>query len=804
MKQKILLSILFSIIIISALSKMGITPSIINPANAEPKTWIVDDDGTADFTIQEAINAAGSGDTIMVLSGTYHENVNVTKTVALIGEDKNETIIDGGYTGNVIRVISSNVKIVNFTIQNSGNQSENSGIFLFNALNVTISNNTIKNNLVGVNLRSRSNNTLIIDNLMLNNLQSGIEILGNSNFNHVISNTLTNNTRGVKIDSSSFNTLYRNNFINNTKDYQARVFGGSGNKFDNGAEGNYWSDYHGADDGSPDPRTGEPRFAGDGIGDTELPACAVNDYAPLIEPWSIIRKYLVNSQVVNLCCNYTVGSFKFNQTEKQISFFITGPTGWKGFCNVTVPKALLSPNTTALEGWVVMLGSNPVTNATITTIDDSTLISFNYTLGSNPLENRVRLKIVSYYQPIYPPTASFQYLPTIATITAPVFFNDTSVSPNGTIISRLWNFGDGNTTITNATYFTHQFNQKGLFNVSLTVKDDKNGTDSITKTLFVSNINPVANFTFSPSHPKAKENINFLGNISRDDDGHVVQWLWNFGDGTSSNETNIMHAYQHAETYTVILTVWDDDKASNSTSKIVVVEKGTTSIEIGAPEVVKANRNFTIVATLYDYASRPIEGERIVFYFDGEYLANATTDFDGGAVISVRLSVVGTYQIKAEYTGSSCYFGSNVAVDVIFDPLNTTLAVNAPEDITQNEVATFYGTLKDEYGNAMYSATIRFYIYNGSSWEEIGDVSTNQSGIASINYTPQQIGQFKLKAVFEGTSIYFASESNEASFSVVTKETPKETDYRFYIIATIAIVVIVIGAIIIWKRKQKP
>ena len=59
----------------------------IQPAEAEPRTWTVDDDGQADFhTIQEAINAAGPGDVIHVAAGIYREHLIVNKSLTLIGE----------------------------------------------------------------------------------------------------------------------------------------------------------------------------------------------------------------------------------------------------------------------------------------------------------------------------------------------------------------------------------------------------------------------------------------------------------------------------------------------------------------------------------------------------------------------------------------------------------------------------------------------------------------------------------------------------------------------------------------------
>ncbi|MCJ7570581.1 MAG: hypothetical protein MUO82_01710, partial [Candidatus Thermoplasmatota archaeon] len=52
-------------------------------------------------TIQEGINNATAGDTVFVYNGTYYENVVVNKTISLVGEDKNGTIIDGSGGGDV-------------------------------------------------------------------------------------------------------------------------------------------------------------------------------------------------------------------------------------------------------------------------------------------------------------------------------------------------------------------------------------------------------------------------------------------------------------------------------------------------------------------------------------------------------------------------------------------------------------------------------------------------------------------------------------------------------------------------------
>ncbi|MBN1761676.1 MAG: right-handed parallel beta-helix repeat-containing protein [Methanomicrobia archaeon] len=69
-------------------------------------------------SIQEAVNAAQLGDTIYVHNGTYREHVVVNKPLALIGENKHTTIIEGNGSGEVIRVIADDCVISGFTVIN--------------------------------------------------------------------------------------------------------------------------------------------------------------------------------------------------------------------------------------------------------------------------------------------------------------------------------------------------------------------------------------------------------------------------------------------------------------------------------------------------------------------------------------------------------------------------------------------------------------------------------------------------------------------------------------------------------------
>lgn len=81
---------------------------------------------------------------------------------------------------------------------------------------------------------------------------------------------------------------------------------------------------------------------------------------------------------------------------------------------------------------------------------------------------------------------------------------------------------------------------------------------------------PVANFSFTTSGLTAT-----FTDGSSDPDGSIASRSWNFGDGTTSTATNPVKTYAAAGTYTVTLTVTDNQGATNSTSRSVTVNSTT-------------------------------------------------------------------------------------------------------------------------------------------------------------------------------------------------------------------------------------
>ena len=287
----LIIAVAFIVLIqIFASISVGHNFSNFNSNNLDSRIILyVGGEGSGNYSkIQDAIDDASDGDTIFVFNGTYIENVVVNKIINVLGESTETTIIDGGNSGNTVKISSSNVSFSKFTIQHGGigiyiidssNQTikENriidnwEGIGLLEVSGCTIISNTIKSNFFeGINpVKSNSNN--ILGNSIVDNLQ-GI-FLSQSGNNNIYGNNIKSNTRGIEVRSSSNNNhIYHNNFINNNED---NGFDECSNTWDNGypSGGNYWDDQSGNDDD------------GDGIGDTpySISGGSNKDYYPFID-----------------------------------------------------------------------------------------------------------------------------------------------------------------------------------------------------------------------------------------------------------------------------------------------------------------------------------------------------------------------------------------------------------------------------------------------------------------------------------------------------------------------------------------
>jgi len=156
------------------------------------------------------------------------------------------------------------------------------------------------------------------------------------------------------------------------------------------------------------------------------------------------------------------------------------------------------------------------------------------------------------------PNASFTITPP-AGIKATNFRFDASRSTDqdGNITNFQWLFGDGKSA--NGRVVDHQYSSARDFDVKLTVTDNRNASSTMSRFLAVdASKAPTAQFSISPPTGDIGTNFTFDASASRDPDGQIKDYIWNFGDGTGGSGKVAQHSYGSASFFPVKLTVSDN------------------------------------------------------------------------------------------------------------------------------------------------------------------------------------------------------------------------------------------------------
>lgn len=246
-----------------------------------------------------------------------------------------------------------------------------------------------------------------------------------------------------------------------------------------------------------------------------------------------------------------------------------------------------------------------------------------------------------------PPSPSFTYTPHHPTDTDIIHFIDTSTDVDGTIVSWLWDFGDGNTSTEQNP--AHKYANNGEYRINLTVWDNIGANNTAHQRIVVRNVPPVADAN-GPYVGAIDIGLRFDGSGSHDIDGTIVSYFWDFGDGETGMGKNPIHVYDIPGTYLVMLTVTDDDGAThtNATTATILIGDIPPIIEITYPnEGDTVSGIITITGTSHD-----ADGDETIDHIEvsidhGPWnLASGTTSWsyiwdttdvdDGGHVIFAR------------------------------------------------------------------------------------------------------------------------------------------------------------------------
>jgi len=261
-------------------------------------------------------------------------------------------------------------------------------------------------------------------------------------------------------------------------------------------------------------------------------------------------------------------------------------------------------------------------------------------------------------------TEKIENIPPIVSINASntgqsltVYFQGNALDPDGYITSFQWDFGDG--SLSTEKNPIHSYLTIGAYEVRLTVTDNEGARNSSSKYIVVGNQKPIPDFSYTPVKPIIGNNV-FFTDKSTDVDGSIIQWFWDFGDGTSSSEKNPSHQYVDIGTFKVKLTVEDNFNSVSETSREIIV-------------TAQSNNN-TILTITYD-------GNQKTYTLEDLENMVSMTGYGG------RINKVGVIQGPFEYKGVPI---SVLANEFSLNPTSYTLTTISSDgyvyNYTQDEI----------------------------------------------------------------------------------------------------------------------
>jgi len=693
-----------------------------------------------------------------------------------------------------------------------------------------------------------------------NNIISGNEITKNgygaslygygvgfswSSYNTICGNNITDNERGIALGfSSSSNTVAGNNFINNTK--QAYVLSDSLNNIWNygyPSGGNCWSNYNGTDfyGGPYQNETGN-----DGIGDAPYIIDAYNqDNYPLINPLKLLPIHNINTGL-----DYVTIQEAINADETLDGHTVKVEPGIY-FEHVSIYKSLTlvgeSTSTTIIDGNgtgnVVTVSVSHV-NISKFTIKHSEVYglqffhSSNNTISGNYITNNPAGGL--WFGATIGDPSSHNNIISKNYITnngmGLWFQNDAEnnlISGNN-IARNLYGIGfnsSPNNKIYHNNFVNNSYGQ--VYGYANTWDDDypsggnywsdyngtdlysghnqsEMGSDGIGDTPYHigdhyplvnpmgSPQPPIALFAYTPENPAKDQTATFNATSSHDRDGNITTYKWDFGDGniTTTTDPVIKHVYTASGTYTMGLTVADNDGLNHSTTKSITVTE-----DLIAPTTIHDYDGLwhTIDFTINLTATDDMSGVAETYYRinDGP-IQNVSIN---GQPLTTTESVNNTLEYWSIDNSDNEELPHKILIGIKLDKTCPTIETpsRTPEgDISPDQSVEVSANVTDAV-SGIENVTLSYTINNGVTWTGLRMNYSSSTKLYNATIPQQQAGtivEFKIvaydnagnNATLDGAEPYCVYE--------VIPEFPSAIITPLLMLATLL-------AIIIHKRKHE-
>jgi len=493
----------------------------------------------------------------------------------------------------------------------------------------------------------------------------------------------------------------------------------------------------------------------------------------------------------------------FSQENKKITFTVGGADGTVGFSNVTIPNDLLEgPYTVYFDGdSPTILDTEETTNGT------HTFLYFTYTHSTHTVE-------IIGSNVATPPLAIFTPSTTRAIANTPINFDATDSSARGTsttIETYQWDFDDGTITTENEPTITHKYASAGTYTVTLTVKDDKQLTNSTQASITIIDY-PQAKFQYSPHpFPLVNKTITFTASDSKPKGGEITSYKWDFDDGTTATEPTPIttHNYTAVGKYSVVLNVTDNEGLWNTETQDVTIYMHNIAITdlTATPNTVKIGQLVTINITVANQGNFT-ETFDVNAYYDNMPIENreVTMDSEAPKTITIIWNTTNispaTYTIKANATTDAeeteTDDNTKIGNSVTIQKWGTQLSVSAlPTTLTIGENTTISGTINITRSGV---SIIIQYKFRDETWNNITTVTTDAQGSFLHKWKPEKAGTYEVKAKWLGDATTLPSESNTQQITV--NEPPTPINLLYIVAATV--VIIALASVVYFLKIKKP
>lgn len=308
------------------------------------------------------------------------------------------------------------------------------------------------------------------------------------------------------------------------------------------------------------------------------------------------------------------------------------------------------------------------------------------------------------------PVVDFDSPDTTGCFPKTVQFSDKSLAGSGSISKWEWDFGDG--TISSQQNPAHIYTSSGNFNVSLKVTNSFGCSKTVTKTQYVKISEGVkASFSInSPGLCAAPVTVQFNNKST----GTAVSYVWDFGDGTNSSETNPSHSYNTNGNYTVTLVAISTQGCRDTLKKQNLLNIGTNRSNFSMPDSVCSGKEFSFTNTssplpasakwnfgdgTFSDSLHPLK----TFSATGKYTVKLVNDF-GSCKDSIFKQIIVVDKPKANFDAGSKLF-CKVPANVQFQS-QTTNAISYFWIFGDGTTATVANPIHTYYNLGNFSVTL--------------------------------------------------------------------------------------------------